>query len=90
MPFHTFFSASFFDSSSNVDFPTNLIHNFQMASTAKVRGMVTAQNIQKFGDTVAEPVDVDEEKSNIDMLNIDYDLDENVCNVYAERPKHEK
>jgi hypothetical protein len=33
--------------------------------------MVTAQNIQKFDNTVTEPVDLEEEKSNIDMLNID-------------------
>lgn len=40
----------------------------------KVNGIVTAQNIQKFDDTLTEPEPEVEEKSNIDMLNIDYDL----------------
>jgi len=55
-------------------FPTNFIQIFQITSTIKVNGIVAAQNIQKFDDTLTEPVPELEEKSTIDMLNREYDL----------------
>ena len=69
MPFYTTISSYFLGSSSNVNLPTNFIHNFQITSTKRVNGIVTAQNIQKLEDTLTGLV---EEKSNIDMLNTDY------------------
>jgi hypothetical protein len=63
MPFQATISSSFFDSSSSMDFiPTNFIQIFQITSTIKVNGIVTAQNIQKFDDTLTEPVPKLEEK----------------------------
>ncbi len=63
---------SFFGSSSSMEFfPANFIQIFQITSTMKVNRTVTAQNIQKFDNTLTEPVPDEEEKSNIDMLNID-------------------
>jgi len=46
--------------------------------------MVTAQKIQKFGDILTESLDPEDEKSNIDMLNIDYDSSQDIYNLYAE------
>jgi hypothetical protein len=61
-----------------------------MTSTIKVNGMVTAQNIQKFEDTVTELVLEEEEKSNMDMLNMDCGSGQiGLCNTVSGSDKEE-
>ena len=62
---------------------------FQPPSMTSVNGTVTAQYIQKLGESVGPRSD-DEEKSNIDVLNMDYYMSAKIFQFSTSHGSNEK